>query len=251
LEQDKNEGVERWTKILQLLTPYLINKDGAIKEWAWPGLDDNYNHRHSSHLLPVWPYQEITAEKTPELFRAALVILKRKDAFNYENAGHGILHSALIAANLKDADAVYKKLLRLSKEGFYFNSLASSHYINHGVFCTDVCNTVPAIFMEMLVASDSGTLELLPALPQYLTKGSIDGVKGRNRVTVRHLSWNMEKREVNCLLVSDIDQTINVVFRKGIKRIVSNADLFASPLKSMARKVLLKKGKQEHIKIMF
>lgn len=251
LEQGKNEGVAKWTKILRLLPPYLINKDGAIKEWAWPGLDDHYNHRHSSHLLPVWPYREITLEKTPGLYKAALVTLKKKDAFNYENAGHGILHSALIAANLKDAGAVYAKLLRLSKEGFYFNSLASSHYVNHDIFCTDVCNTVPAIFMEMLIGSDPGTLELLPALPGHLDSGNITGIKARNRITIKQLSWNMQAREVSCVLVSGISQTIDLIFRKGIKNIVSNAKLFSSPLKDSGRKISLVQGTETHIKITF
>ncbi|ANI89979.1 hypothetical protein A9P82_12195 [Arachidicoccus ginsenosidimutans] len=196
LQQSEMSEIKKWTKILQLLPPYLIN--------------------------------------------------------NYENAGHGILHSALIAANLKNSEAVYHKLLRLTKEDFYFNSLATAHYPNHRTFCTDVCNTVPAIFMEMLVGSDSGTLELLPALPEYLSSGSIAGIKGRNRVTVQQLNWNMQTHEVNCVLVSDVNQTISLIFRKGIKNIVSNAHVSPSPLKNnMARKIRLKKAKQVHIKISF
>lgn len=251
LEQGRKGGVERWTEILGQLPPYLVNADGAIQEWAWPALKDNYDHRHSSQLLPVWPYREITPEKTPDWYKAALVTLHKKDAYHYENAGHGIVHSALIAANLKDADAVYKKLLRLSREGFYFVSLASSHYRDHGVFCTDVCNTVPAIFMEMLVASGPQGVELLPALPAYLDSGSIEGIKCRDRTTVKQLSWDMQKREVNCVLVSDIDQTITLIFRKGIGHIATDASVSASPLKDMARRIRLTKGQQARIKITF
>lgn len=251
LQQSEKSEIKKWEKILQLLPPYLINKDGALKEWAWPGLKDHYNHRHSSHLLPVFPYREITPEETPELYKAALVTSKKKDAYNYENAGHGILHSALIAANLKNSEAVYHKLLRLTKEDFYFNSLATAHYPDYRTFCTDVCNTVPAIFMEMLVGSDSGTLELLPALPEYLSSGSISGIKGRNRITVQQLNWDMQTHEVNCVLVSDVNQTITLIFRKGIKNIVSNANVSPAPLKNITRKIRLEKGKQVRIKISF
>lgn len=251
LEQGKGKGVERWTKILQLIPPYLINEDGAIKEWGWPGLEDHYDHRHSSHLLPVWPYREITPEKTPQLYKAALVTLEKKDAFNYSNTGHGILHSALIAADLKNSDAVYKKLLRLSKEDFYFNSLASSHNAGHITFCTDACNTVPAIFMELLLSSDARTLELLPALPGYLDRGSIDGIKARNRTTVKRLNWDMQKHEINCILISDIDQKINLVFKRGIKNFVADANISASPLNNTAMEIQLKKRVETHIKITF
>jgi len=109
------------------------------------------------------------------------------------------------------------KLLRLTREGFYYDSLCSSHYNNHGVFCTDTCNTVPAVMIEMLICSSPGLLEFLPALPPSLTQGSISGVKGRNRVTVGNLSWDLEKHSVNCILKSDIDRKITVIERDGIE----------------------------------
>ena len=191
LEQGKDQGVERWSNMLKKFTPYLINADGALQEWSWPGLQDNYNHRHSSQLLMAWPYGEVSPEKDTVLFKAALKALKKKDAYNYENAGHGLLHSALIAARLKNSSSVSNKLMRLFKEDFYFNSLSSSHYNGHGVFCTDVCNTVPSIMMEMLIASSRGQIEFLPALPKGFEKGTISGVKGRNKITVESLSWDL------------------------------------------------------------
>lgn len=251
IEQGKEQGVERWSNILKKLPPYLINEDGAMQEWSWPELKDNYNHRHSSHLLPVWPYQEITAEKTPKLFKAASITLAKKDEYNYENAGHGLLHSALIAAELKNERSVDLKLLRLMREGFYFISLATAHYPNHGTFCTDVCNTVPAIMMEMLVSSDPGILELLPALPKELNKGAIAGVKGRNQVTVENLRWNITEKSVNCILKSDKDQDLTLIVRKGINSIKTTAIVKPSSLGKMARIIHLRSGVQTTMNIMF
>ncbi|HZE85695.1 MAG TPA: hypothetical protein VE035_15365, partial [Puia sp.] len=242
LEQGKGAGAERWSAILAKLPPYLINSDGALAEWSWPGLLDHYNHRHSSQLLPVWPYREISQENTPELFRAAAVTLAKKDQYNYENAGHGLLHGALIAAGLKNGQSLNAKLLRLTKEDYYYSSLSSSHYDKHGVFCTDVCNTVPAVMMEMLIASTPGVLELLPALPAGLDQGAIAGVKGRNLVTVESLSWNMERRTVNCVLRSSIDQRITLIERTGIRTIAGSAEVSASPLGRVARVLRLKAG---------
>ncbi|HEY0244048.1 MAG TPA: hypothetical protein VGC01_00670, partial [Mucilaginibacter sp.] len=229
--------------------PYLVNADGALQEWSWPGIADHYNHRHSSHLLPVWPYMEITPENDLKLFNAALTTLGKKDAYNYENAGHGLLHSALIAANLKNEQAVDGKLLRLTREDFYYNNLATSHYPKHGTFCTDVCNTVPAIMMEMLVGSSPGILELLPALPKELDQGAIADIKGRNQVTVQSLSWNMKTHTVNCTLQSDIDQKITLIERNSINNIKTDAKVSPSSLGQIARVIQLKKGVKTNISI--
>lgn len=62
-DQDK---IPVWQEKLDNLPPYLVNNDGALAEWAWPDLmnKNNYQHRHSSGLMPVWPYKEVTPEKT-------------------------------------------------------------------------------------------------------------------------------------------------------------------------------------------
>lgn len=246
LDQGPGQGVERWTAILKKLPPYLVgepnNSIGALAEWSWPGLKDHFNHRHSSGLLPVWPYREITPETTPALFKAALNTLTEKDKYNYEDCGFGLLSAGLIAANLKDAAAVNAKLLRLTREGFYYDSLCSSHYSNHGVFCTDTCNGVPGIMMEMLICSSPGVLELLPALPPTLTQGAITDVKGRNRVTVQNLSWDMNRHSVDCVLRSDIDQSITLIERSGINTFKTSAKVSPSSIGSIARVIWLKAG---------
>jgi len=241
LDQGSGQGVEKWTGILHKLPPYLVNSDGALQEWSWPALDDNYNHRHSSQLLPIWPYRELTPETNPALFKAAAKTLEEKDQYDY-GTGHGLLHSALIAAGVNNDQAVNKKLLRLSREGFYFDSLCSSHNPNHDIFCCDVCNTVPTVMMEMLISSRPGTLELMPAVPQSLDNGEIAGVKGRNRVTIQDLRWNLDTNSVSCTLRSDIDQNITLIERSGIKTISTEARISASPLGQIARTIHLTSG---------
>lgn len=241
LDQGPGGGVEKWTKILNKLPPYLVNDDGALKEWAWPGLDDDYGHRHSSHLLVAWPYREITPESDPILYKAALIALAKKDE-HLIGTGHGILHDAFIAAVLKNNESLGSKLLRLTKEDFYFYSLFSSHNGKHQIFCADTCNAVPGIMMEMLVSSEPGRLEFLPALPWGLEKGSISGVKGRCRVTVENLSWNRTNQTVNAVVRSDIDQSLTLIERDGIEGIQTNATVSDSPVGPIARTVQLKAG---------
>lgn len=44
---------ERCAAMYASLPDYRINSDGAIAEWGWEGLEDQYAHRHSSHLMMV------------------------------------------------------------------------------------------------------------------------------------------------------------------------------------------------------
>jgi len=242
LDQGPGGDVEKWTKILNKLPPYRINNDGALQEWAWDSLDDpGYGHRHSSHLLPAWPYREITPESDPVLYKAALTALAKKDE-HLIGAGHGILHDGFIAAVLKNDESVRNKIMRLTKEDFYFYSLFSSHNAKHDIFCADTCNAVPGIMMEMLVSSEPGRLEFLPALPLELAKGSISGVKGRCRVTVENLTWDKSAHTASSVIRSNIDQSITLIERDGIDGIKTDATVSDSPFGPIARVIQLKAG---------
>jgi len=44
---------------LARLPQYELNDDGAMKEWLYPGLKDNYHHRHLSHLYGLFPGEKL------------------------------------------------------------------------------------------------------------------------------------------------------------------------------------------------
>ena len=232
-----------WQEKLDNLPPYLVNSDAALAEWAWPDLinKQQYQHRHSSGLMPVWPYREITPETNSVLYNAARVFLQKKDQGSYENAGHGLLHGALIAADLNMPDSVNAKLLRFAKDDYYYTGLATSHYNNHNTFATDVANSVPTVEMEMLASTAPGTLELLPALPASLKTGSISGMLGKSQFTINNLQWDMNARTVHITLTSKIDQNLTLTQRSGIASISStNITVQNSPLGNIARVLPLK-----------
>ena len=220
-EQGLNGGKARWQSLLDALPPYQINEDGAIKEWSWPGLAESYNHRHSSHLMMVWPYREFSEGRTPELYKAAHRALQMRDRHNYENAGHGFLHAALIAAGLHDDASLKNKLLTLTQKDFYFNSLSTAHYPNFGTFCTDVCHAVPGVLIEMLVGSDEEGIELLPALVDGIERGCINGIKARCGVTVEQLSWNLSDKKVYVKLCSTKDRKIRLKLGQWYDEVIS------------------------------
>ena len=67
------DSVPKWKAMLAKLPPYLLEPDGAMKEWAWPTLEERYVHRHISHLYGVWPGDEIDPDRTPQLAKAAMI----------------------------------------------------------------------------------------------------------------------------------------------------------------------------------
>lgn len=202
------EDVSQWKEFASHLPDYMINRDGALAEWAWPGLDDYYPHRHTSHLVGVWPYREITPDGSP-ISRAAHHALDLRKANSFgNNAGHGVLMGALEYACLGDAKACGELVRQLAATDYYYDGLASAHFHDHGVFCTDVVNTFPAILMEMLVGSTDNTITLLPALPESLGTGSLHGILTHTGVKVESMSWS--PNGIDCRLYSPRDCNIEI-----------------------------------------
>ncbi|MFK0112611.1 glycosyl hydrolase family 95 catalytic domain-containing protein [Streptomyces sp. NPDC091217] len=177
---------DRWRALADRLPPHRINADGALAEWAWPGLDDTYDHRHLSHLYAVWPLDEITPYDTPELAAAAHRALELRGAEN--DSAHGHLHHALIAARLRDGDRVAAALGQVLDGDFFHASLMSAHYPNRDVYNADAAHTLPAVLIEALVQSTPDRLVLLPALPAALAQGRLLGIRTRFGAEL-DLSW--------------------------------------------------------------
>lgn len=194
----------------------MINDDGAIKEWTHPDLQDRYDHRHVSHLYPVWPGHEINPEDTPELFRAAKIAAAKKGRGN--GSAHGLAHMALIGARLKNADLVEGNLRFMLGSGFVLPSFGTYHNIGR-IYNLDMLNCLPAVVLEMLVYSKPGEIELLPALPKSIPVGRITRVACRNQCEVDELRWDLNKNSVTVTITSKIDQKITLRIRKEIDKV--------------------------------
>ncbi|MFE5713623.1 glycoside hydrolase N-terminal domain-containing protein [Streptomyces sp. NPDC056501] len=180
------EHAGRWRALADRLPPHRINDDGALAEWAWPGLRDSYDHRHLSHLYGVWPLDEITPYDTPGLAAAAHRALELRGAEN--DSAHGHLHHALVAARLRDGERVAHALGQVLDGDFFHSSLMSAHYPNRHVYNADAAHTLPGVLIEMLLQSAPHRLVLLPAPPSALPAGRLTGVRTRFGAEV-DLTW--------------------------------------------------------------
>ncbi|MEV4338111.1 glycoside hydrolase N-terminal domain-containing protein [Streptomyces sp. NPDC049590] len=181
------EHADRWRALADRLPPHRINSDGALAEWAWPGLRDRYDHRHLSHLYGVWPLEEITPYDTPRLAAAAHRALQLRGTEN--DSAHGHLHHALIAARLRDPDRAGRALRRVLDGDFFHASLMSAHYPHRDVYNADAAHTLPGVLIETLLQSTPDRLILLPAVPDSCPRGELRGIRTRFGAEV-DLAWD-------------------------------------------------------------
>ncbi len=239
-EQGAGQGVARWTALLAKLPEYTVNGDGALAEWSWPGLTDRYNHRHVHHMYGAWPLHEINPEDRPDLVRSAGRALDLRGDENY--SAHGSLHRALARARLKDGAGVYDNIRKILGSNMVWRSLMTSHNPDLTIYNCDAANTLPAVLAEALLYTRPGVVELLPALPEQFTKGTLKGVQGRGRTRVESLTWDTAARTATVVLTSDITQTVSLICRRGITSISTTATVTPSPLGGHARNVALNAG---------
>jgi len=192
IKPEKKKDLE---EMLEKFTPCLVNDDAALKEWSIPNLKDNYNHRHVSHLYPVWPGHEINPEETPELYKAAVVAAQKRGSGN--ESAHGLTHMALIGARLKQQDLLYKNLHFILSNNFIYSGLFTSHNPNLQIYNSDALCSFPAVKAEALVYSRPGFIELLPAWSPHFPDGCITNIQCRTRAVIEELNRNNRKGEIN------------------------------------------------------
>ncbi|MFE2348588.1 glycosyl hydrolase family 95 catalytic domain-containing protein [Kitasatospora cineracea] len=195
-------------RLADRLPPYRLNSEGALAEWAWPAAVDNQQHRHLSHLHPVWPLGEINPLDTPDLAAAAHRALHLRGSENH--SAHGHLHRALIAARLGDADLLGEALDAVLHGRFFHPSLMSSHYPRLDVYNADAAHTLPGVLIEALLHSTPDRIVLLPAPPAHLPRGTVRGLRTRCRTTLTTLSWDTAENRIDAVLTADTDRTVTV-----------------------------------------
>ncbi|MBQ7597694.1 MAG: glycoside hydrolase N-terminal domain-containing protein [Clostridia bacterium] len=208
-ESTKTDGwktrVQRWTLLRDQLPPYRFDESGAIKEWCANGFDDNNRHRHISHLYCAWPLME--THHNEALAKAALTAIDNREKEN--SASHGFVHQALVLARLKQGERAEELLLGLLKSRLCYHSLMTDHNTNRGsdTYCTDALFGCMGIVNELLLCSDEGEIELLPAKPAGWHRGSVQNLAARTGATVS-LQW--EDGSVSAEITSQKAQRITV-----------------------------------------
>jgi alpha-L-fucosidase 2 len=198
------------------LPPFQIGRHGQLQEWLEDFEDAEPNHRHTSHLVALYPGHQISPRTTPALARAAEITIERRmSARHWEQSEWGRANLVVYYARLLKGDDAHKYLVSLVAKAADDNLLTYSSGgiagAEQNIFAIDGNTAGTAGIAEMLLQSQTGEIELLPSLPSEWPNGSVRGLCARGGLVV-DVAWR-RGRLVSASIFSK--QRVNTVARYG------------------------------------
>lgn len=197
--------VETVNSALPCLRPLEIGRHGQIVEWSHDFEETEPGHRHISQLFALYPGTAIRPEKTPDLASAAERTLERRLSHGGGHTGWSKAWIALLFARLHRGEDAWGNFC-----GLLSNSTQENLLDSHPPFQIDGNFGGCAALAEMLVQDFGDEILLLPALPEALLSGSLEGVflKCGGSLSMKWIGGHLVEAEIEAVRDSVVSITI-------------------------------------------
>lgn len=211
----------RLEKDIKLLPPLQIGSDGQLREWLEDVHRSDPSHRHSSHLLSLFPLDEVSYSTMHRLMEAAKKsILTQTSSPHWEDTEWSTANMLCFFARLKEPETSYHWLQNLFKsftrENLMTVSPAGIAGAQYDIFSFDATEASVAGMCEMLMQSYDGCIDFLPALPAEWSNGYVKGICAEGGLTV-DMFWS-NGRMTKAVFHASSDSHFKI---KGIKENIS------------------------------
>lgn len=201
-------------KVAEKLPPYQIGKHGQLMEWFHDFEEPIPNHRHTSHLLGIYPFHQIVPERDKELAEAVKIsILRRHEDFEITSWGMNMLLGYYARLGMgNEAHAILTETFERIVKPNMASVMSDAESLWCGTWELDGNTGLTSAMAEMLVQSFEDEVILLPALPDEWPEGSLCGIriKGGHEL---NLTWR-DSKPVQVELFAAADGKLNIRYAK-------------------------------------
>lgn len=203
-EISKNTAkIESVKKMLEKLPPIQLGKHKQIMEWNKDYEEIEMGHRHISHLFGLYPGTQIRMDTTPELINAVSTTLERRLEHGGGHTGWSCAWITHLYARIHEKERAYDMLMKLLTE-----STLDNLFDNCPPFQIDGNFGGANAILEMLVQDYETDIFILPALPNAMAEGKLEGYRTKCGASIS-FTWENKKitegrlmanRDIQCRL---------------------------------------------------